>query len=382
MAENDNHYNDMPVPQAFAAGGTGQNGAEPAPLPDNGISADTTGTPANGSGMPDTPANGGGTPVITSPDNGIATDTPDTPANGDGTPVITYPDPGEGEGTPVIPYPDPGEGGGTPVITYLDPGEGGGTPVITYPDPGGNTPVFPGGAVIGGITWIPSYPGCSACLPPQSFGQVRFLNASATGIHVNISIDGTAYVSHAAFGTISDYDWVADGFHTVTVRRATGLRTVLLQQTFPFTAGQKVTLVLTDSVSGGLQFVRVIDTGCSTLPVGSGCYRFANMSYSGSSFDLIMQSRTPVFRGVGYQAVTTYKQAVAGIYEFTVTNARSLAMEQELPVIMIGASDAAAGMREPVLSFLAGIEAGGSFTSYLIGNTWSNAHLHVLTVQD
>ncbi|MFR5733580.1 MAG: hypothetical protein ACLUD2_18270 [Clostridium sp.] len=68
---------------------------------------------------------------------------------------------------------------------------------------------------------------------------MRFLNASTNSFAVNISIDGTAYAINSRFGTISNYDWISDGFHTVTVRRASGMRSVLFRQNFPFTASKR-----------------------------------------------------------------------------------------------------------------------------------------------
>ena len=140
-------------------------------------------------------------------------------------------------------------------------------------------------------------------------------------------------------------------------------------------------MVLTDSASGGLEMIRVIDTGCSNLPAGSGCYRFANMSYSGSRFDLLYGNET-IFRNVGYQRVSSYKQAVAGTYPFTVANSNAFNAIRELPIIVIGAIGTSIASRTPVINFTASISPGRNYTSYLIGNTWSSNNLQVLTVSD
>ena len=231
------------------------------------------------------------------------------------------------------------------------------------------------GATEGGFTISPT-------LSPQYYGQVRFLNASANTFPVNISIDNYNYVVDSQFGTISSYDWITDGFHTVTVRRSTGMRSVLLQQTFPFVAGEKVTMVLTDSAAGDLEMVRVIDTGCSNLPSNTCCYRFANMSYSGSNFDLMIFGGETVFRNIGFQSVSSYKQAAAGTYQFYVVNANTAAFIRELPVIVSGSGNIQNSVRTPLVSFQATLTTGLNFTSYVIGNTWSDHYLQVMTVQD
>lgn len=298
------------------------------------------------------------------------------------------------EATPSIPLPEPGEGGA------VYPGSDANTPVVPLPGFEEGTPAFPGnmnpssgssGNTGGnwGNNWsnnffplTPSAPSIS----PRYYGQVRFLNASTNSFAVNITIDGTAYAINSRFGTISNYDWISDGFHTVTVRRASGMRAVLLQQNFPFTAGEKVTMVLTDSSTGGLEMVQVSDTGCNSRAFNTGCYRFANMTYSGSRYDLMLYGGETVFRNVSFQTVTPYKQAVAGTYQFYVTASNSYSFLREIPILVIGTSSnqAISGIQQnqPLLSAQIEIASGQNYTSYLIGNNWSDMGLRLLTVED
>ena len=351
MAENDSHYNgvtDTTVDQNNGQEAVASNPGLMVPLPDF-----EEGPPA----YPGNDSNGtGAEPVIP------------LPFPGEGGPV--YPGNNNNGNTPVIPLPFPGEGG--PV--YPGNTNNNYTPVIPLPFPGEGGPVFPGC----NIGCCPS----GSCSNVSYYGQVRFLNASTNSFSVNISIDNTSYAANSRFGTISNYEWVADGFHTVTVRRASGMRSILLQQTFPFTAGQKVTFVLTDAAPGGLELVRVIDTGCNNLPMNAGCFRFANMTYSGTSYDLLLSGGSTIFRNIGFQKVSAYKQAVAGSYRFTITRSNSYGFIQELPVIVIGAVTSSFGINNAVLTFDTTIAAGRNYTAYLIGNTWSNYNLQVLTVVD
>ena len=301
-----------------------------------------------------------------------------------------------GNGMEQVPVPPIAPEGGQPV----EPGENvpvppiapeGGQPVFPGPEnipvppiaPEGGRPVAPGpGVNIPSFPLFPSFPTTPSYPSTQYFGQVRFLNASTNSFPVNISIDNTTYAVNSRFGTVSTYDWVADGFHTVTVRRATGLRSILLQQTFPFTAGVKATMVLTDTPSGGLNMVKVTDTGCNNLPYNAGCYRFANMAYSGSNFDLLLYGGETVFRNVSFQEVTSYKQAMAGSYQFYVTNSSNFSVIREIPIIVIGAYTNGGGVNEPLLSFQVDIAARRNYTTYMIGNTWSDNILRALTVED
>ncbi len=255
--------------------------------------------------------------------------------------------------------------------------------------PGGGIPAYPGNTVwhppVITFPVFPSCPGCSPCTDcgfSQNNAQVRFLNASTNTFPVSVSIDNTIYAANTRFGTISDYSQLADGFHTVTVRRASGLRTVLLQQTFPFTGGQKYTLVLVDTAAGGLAMSQVADVGCNNMNYNTGCYRAANMSYSGSSYDVMLYNGDTVFRNIGFREVTAYKQAMAGSYQFYITNTSTFSVIRELPMIVIGAVSAGNFTSEPLVSFQLDISAGARYTSYLIGNNWSDAGFRVLTVMD
>lgn len=216
---------------------------------------------------------------------------------------------------------------------------------------------------------------------PQYYGRVRFLNASTTGNTVNISIDGANYAINSRFGTITNYERVADGFHTVTVRNASGARNILYQSIFPFMANEKSTMVLVDGANG-LNMVKLSDTGCRNILNNMGCYRVANMSYPGSSFDVILYGDSPVFRNVSFQRATNYKQAVAGSYQFYVTNSSPFTLAGEIPVIVIGNFPSGTISGDPLLSLQVDIDPGRSYTTYLIGNDWSEFGFRAMTVAD
>lgn len=335
MAEQDSHYNHIPQNYSKTMGYSG--------------TADSAETARRG-------------------DYGLTTPLPDFEEGG---PVadLGNPDPQ----TPVIPLPDPEEGGAVAPNSPAD------IPTIPLPNPEEGLSIPPN---LGNNTnWLPIYPvfpGVSA----QYYGQVRFLNASTQNSVVNLSIDGVNYAINSRFGTISNYDWISDGFHTITVRSAYGMRSILLQQTYPFSSGQKYTLILVDSASGGLSLIQTTDSGCNNLPYNTGCFRFANMSYGGSQVDLVLYGGETIFRNVAFESVTPYKQAVAGTYQFYVAPTNSYSFIRELPILLIGAVTNAGAISLPLLSFQASIQAGKSYTTYLIGNTWSSYGLKALTVSD
>ena len=277
--------------------------------------------------------------------------------------------------TPVAP-----EGG---IPAYPGSGSNNDYGITTPVAPEGGIPAYPGSTVWAPpVTVLPVFPSCPNCTISSGNAQVRFLNASSNTFPVNISIDNTNYAINSRFGTLSNYSQVSDGFHTVTVRRASGLRTILLQQTFPFSGGQRYTMVLVDTAAGGLNMIQVAANGCNNMNYNTGCYRVANMSYSGSSYDVMLYSHDTVFHNVGFQEVTAYKQAMAGSYQFYITNASTFSIIRELPMIVIGTVSGNAFGSEPLVSYQADFSAGSRYTSYLIGNTWADTGFRVLTVED
>ena len=277
--------------------------------------------------------------------------------------------------TPVAPE------GGRPTVTPEDrpipPGSGNNKSGSTDGDYGLTTPVAPEG----GRPVAPGWP-VTPSFPSTYYGQVRFLNASTNHFPVNFSIDGITYGSGFGFGDNSLYQEIADGFHTVSVTSATAMGTLLLQQTFPFAANQKVTMVLVDAREGGLEMIQVPDTGCRNLPSGYGCYRVVNASYSGSSFDVRLYNGDTVFRNLQFTNVSPYKRALAGNYTFYLTSANFYSVIRELPVILITAVTNMNPMSTPLASANVSIQADTNTTSYIIGNTWSAYPLQMLTLND
>ena len=166
---------------------------------------------------------------------------------------------------------------------------------------------------------------------------------------------------------------MTDGFHTVTVRRTNGQ--IYYQQTIAFVSGERLTMVILDTVSG-VSLTRVSDMGCTNVPSGYGCLRVANMSYAGSSYDVRTFNNQTAFAGVGYKEVTSYKQTSSGTYTFFVTGSQyAVSALGELPVLVlssiVGVSCPTCTVPNPLLTFNVNVRAGRAYTCYIIGNPWS-----------
>ena len=73
---------------------------------------------------------------------------------------------------------------------------------------------------------------------------------------------------------------------------------------------------------------------------------------------------------------------MAGSYQFYITNSNSYTFLKEIPVLVLGAIGIGTSLPQPLVSFQTDIASGRNYTSYLIGNTWSDLGLRVMTVED
>lgn len=282
-------------------------------------------------------------------------------------------------GIPTTPVAPPG---GTPAYDGDDSANIPTTPIA----PEGGRPVYPGPSV-NWPNFRPDFPIFPMPNPGNSpviyYSQVRFLNATTGNRNLDVLIDGQNVFSGSSFATVSNYVPISDGFHTVTVRRTNG--PILFQQTIAFISGEKVTMVLLDN-SNGITLSKISDMGCTNVPSGYGCIRVANMSYNGSSYDIRLFNNQVLFGGIGYKEVTSLKQASSGNYTFFVTNSQvNITSFNELPVLIlsaiVGGNCSGCAINNPLLTYSINVKPGRVYTSYIIGNPWSNKY-QVYTLED
>ncbi|MBS5510877.1 MAG: DUF4397 domain-containing protein [Clostridium sp.] len=319
--------------------------------------------PENPTSMPE-PSGENTAEVVAGKNDANVTETPAEPLGG----VFVYPGDDDLAGIPVPPIASPG---GRPVY----PGDDDLAGIPTTPvAPSGGRPVYPDNTIgrpgFPTISFPITYPTVSG---GNYYSRVRFLNASTSGRTLDVYIDGRNIFSGSEFATISSYIRVTDGFHTVTVRRTNGQ--IYYQQTIAFVSGERLTMVILDTVSG-VSLTRVSDMGCTNVPAGYGCLRVANMSYAGSSYDVRTFNNQTAFAGIGYKEVTSYKQTSSGTYTFFVTGSQyAVSALGELPVLVlssiVGVSCPTCTVPNPLLTFNVNVRAGRAYTCYIIGNPWS-----------
>lgn len=271
-------------------------------------------------------------------------------------------------GVPVIPLPNPGEGGpvadsnppmpdaNTPVIPLPNPGEGG-------PVAGGNPPIFrpiiPGTG--GSVTIIPgvTFP-CFSC-NNNSFGRVRFLNASNGYQPFFVYLGNWLVASRFGNGDMSNYLQATSGSQTVTISGANGY--VYVQKQITVRAGSSMTVAIINTASG-LDIMEISDISCNA-PSGTSCLRVANLSLNLGPFDVSIGSQnstyTP-FTNVRYREITPYTSFYPGWYQLYIsrtgsvpgvsvaTAAANMSANTSYTLYIFNAANATDGLRTMVVS--------------------------------
>ena len=252
------------------------------------------------------------------------------PDNYDDAPIVSTAAVDNEAGTPVIPLPNPGEGGpvadgntsvpdaNVPVIPLPNPGEGG-------PVADGNPPIYrpiiPG--VGGGVTIIPgvTFP-CFSC-NNNSYGRVRFLNASNGYQPFFVYLGNWLVASRFGNGDMTTYLQATSGSQTVTISGSNGY--VYVQKQITVRAGSSMTVAIINT-SSGLDIMEISDISCNA-PTGTSCLRVSNLSLNLGPFDVSIGNQnsnyTP-FTNVRYREVTPDTSFYPGWYQLYISRTGSL----------------------------------------------------------
>lgn len=289
-------------------------------------------------------------------------------------------------GFPVSPGPDmeaPDEN--TPVFPIAPEWS---APVSPGPDE--NTPVFPVAPEPG----VPVYPGPGtgtedgALLPDLGYARIRFLHAAANYPTFSISVGSRVYAMDLAYGTLSGYEYVPEGFRTITIMTRSLPRRIVFRQSFPFIENETLTLAIVNSPNG-IEIVPVSDNWCRTSPTPFSCFRMVGLSYNSPPLDLVLQDGRVVFTDVHFKEVTRSKRVLPREYEFFLIPTPATPM----PLEEIETLDSAPrpvsegyipgyGDIPPILTFSVDIARNSMVTVYIIGDFSAPPYLRALVVEN
>ncbi len=227
---------------------------------------------------------------------------------------------------------------------------------------------------------LPELPAGALSTPPSPrYCTVRFFHAAADLEPIRITVGPLRMTSDLAYGGMTGYTRISDGFRLVTVTSAYAPRAILFQQTLPFRAGTLTTMAVVHT-SSGLDLLRISDLPCDNRPAGRACIRAVNLCYGSPALDVFLDDGRLVFSDVGYKDVTAFRQARPREYGFSILQAAWLPTPSPTDIETVGDLPALApygdssdyGGARPLASFYLEAKADGIYSLYLLGR-WDGA---------
>lgn len=207
--------------------------------------------------------------------------------------------------------------------------------------------------------------------------RVRFLNASAGTLPVNVTVDGNEIVTGLYFTAVTEFVSQPAGLRYITVTDSTSPGSVLMRRAVLFPSGQNITLVLR-GYPGQMDYSIIPEAGCPTAG-DSACIRVVHMSPNTPAVDVELASGTPIFDDITYREVTPYKLIEAGSYTMLVKLSETMPHPQSR--LLTDSDIAALPDRTPLLSFTVDIGRATAYTVYIVGYREGSPALEALLVE-
>lgn len=147
--------------------------------------------------------------------------------------------------------------------------------------------------------------------------KVRFFHAAANYGPVTISVGSKIVATNLAYGNVSYYAQVEDGFHIVTVMSTDSQGTVLLRKEMPFRKGDIMTIAIINTANG-LGLEELSDRGCSKLPYDLSCFRVINLSYNSMPIYTLLDNDRMIFQDINFKEATSLKRISPDTYNFII----------------------------------------------------------------
>jgi len=215
----------------------------------------------------------------------------------------------------------------------------------------------------------PNPPNMSDRMPSVANAEVRVLNGVNSNDVFHITIGNTIDIKRLAYGEISNYEKIPEGYQTIVVSKVEGTEeTMQIVQSIPLAAGEKITLAIVNTADG-LTVIQMDDANNNEISRGIGSLRIVNISYEDSAFDIVSDNGEVAFAGLRYMDSTPFKQSEIGDYDFFITETTANLKKQETSIINKSEVNSQENNIEHLIAFSLDIAKGSHYTAYIIGNS-------------
>lgn len=152
---------------------------------------------------------------------------------------------------------------------------------------------------------------------PNISSSIRFLHASTEDYNIDIKIDDKLLQTNLSFGTITNYQKISPGEHSIKVYRTDDKSSPVYEDTLVLLPASMVTVSLV-TVNNALSVFMLRD-GAKTTNPALGNLRFINLSPKSPLFNLLYEDRKPIFENVEFLETTNYTPLEPKKYNFIMT---------------------------------------------------------------
>lgn len=149
---------------------------------------------------------------------------------------------------------------------------------------------------------------------PNISSSIRFLHASTEDYNTDIKIDDKLLQTNLSFGTITNYQKMSPGEHSIKIYRTDDKINPVYENTLVLLPASIVTVSLV-TINNALSIFILKDGAMNTNPV-LGNLRFINLSPKSPLFNLLYEDRRPIFKNVEFLETTNYTQLQPQKYNF------------------------------------------------------------------
>ena len=216
--------------------------------------------------------------------------------------------------------------------------------------------------------------------------RVRFFNAAAGYGDLMVQVDNKTVSDKLAFGGITSYDMIDEGYQMVTITMLNQPQSIILSKRMPFRNCANTTAAIINTATG-IDILMINDSGCRTSSENMACFRVANLSYTSPALDVILENGNPVFEDIRFKQVTEYKQAVPEEYNFNVMLTRETetiktdSMDVILPEQPVEEGGYPGENEAAYAYFFEEFEPQKRYTAFIIGNRNYEPTLRVETIE-
>jgi hypothetical protein len=163
--------------------------------------------------------------------------------------------------------------------------------------------------------------------------RLRVFHLDKANQKLDISIDGTPFITNFSYSEMNQYLLISPGKHRIRINVSGNPSQQLLKKDISLAAGKYYTLVTTENHARMKKLLAFEDQ--PMVPVGEAKIRFLNLSPSAQEMDIAVKNRDVIFSKLNYCHATAYLGITPMKLELEARNAETNEVVLTLPTLSL-----------------------------------------------